>query len=290
MDVYAYVYILSSEATRPQLPPELELTCTPQPSPMVCGASLYAHAYRSAHLAAERERRLWIALWQGYARHTGHGIYIRHCQAHPIVRLVADLDGTLVAGEGLVELSHHLGLGARMARLTEEAMRGGHDFVASFTARTAMLHGLSRASIEAVAQALPLAPGADRLAELCRRYALTFDVATSTYQPLCLALRERIGFGHYVASIPCWEGDRLSAGRFHTLIDEQGKQHFALEAPHAPQASPANTLAIGDGANDRAMLATCWHSLIYCSLPHPSIEVLPIDSLLEAILTLHPAS
>lgn len=199
-----------------------------------------------------------------------------------IARLVTDLDGTLTAREGLLHLAelYRPSLIAELEEATREAMLGAVDFRASFVRRSQCFVGLSREDLSGAMASLPLAKGAERVAELCRGEGLSFGVATSAYDVLAEALRERLGFDTLLASSTLRQGERLMGLNPLGIVDAEAKARFALG-----HSLGRATLVVGDGANDLAMLSGADFALLYCALPKWGAgAALALDDLLRVYL------
>lgn len=167
--------------------------------------------------------------------------------------LVCDLDSTLVDGEGIDLLAAHAGRGDEVARLTDEAMRGDRDFAASLRARVLALAGLTSEQVLATAAALRLHPGAEEGCAAARARGWRVGIASGGFVPLARPVADRVG-AEWVAANVLEEREGVLTGRVAgRIVDGAEKALFLRQCAQRLGAEVA-TVAIGDGANDLAML------------------------------------
>jgi phosphoserine phosphatase len=169
--------------------------------------------------------------------------------------VVMDVDSTLVQGEVIEMLAEHAGCGAEVARVTEQAMAGELDFAASLRARVALLEGLPASALDVVHDALVLTPGARTLVRTLRRLGYRFALVSGGFTQVIDRLADDLGIDYAAANTLEVVDGRLTGRLVGEVLDRAGKaaalRRFADEAG-IPM---ANTIAIGDGANDLDMLA-----------------------------------
>ena len=180
--------------------------------------------------------------------------------------LVCDLDSTLVDGEGIDLLAARAGREEEVARLTEQAMRGERDFEASLRERVRTLDGLREADVAETAAALRLHPGVEEGAAVLRARGWTLAIASGGFVPLARAVADRIGARWVCANtLESHEGTLTGrvAGR---VVDGRAKAEF-LETCRARLGGRVPVVAIGDGANDAAMLGAAEVAVAYRPKP-----------------------
>lgn len=168
--------------------------------------------------------------------------------------LIADMDSTIVIGETLDELADHAGLKHEIAAITKRAMQGEIDFKNALRERVALLRGLDETALAATAAKIALIPGAKTLVATMRAkgaYAVLvsggFDFFTSHIRALC-------GFDEDRANrLEILDG-KLTGKVIEPILDRDAKldhlRSFAIERG----VSLPETIAVGDGANDLAMI------------------------------------
>ena len=181
--------------------------------------------------------------------------------------IVMDVDSTLVQGEVIEMLADHAGCGPEVTRITEAAMRGELDFEESLRARVALLEGLDVACLDAVYDALQLAPGARTLVRTLLRLGYRFAIVSGGFSQITDRLSEDLGI-HFARANELEIVDGKLTGRIvGDVVDRAGKaaalRQFAAEAGVPQQA----VIAIGDGANDLDMLNAAGLGIAYNAKP-----------------------
>ncbi|MDF2967459.1 MAG: phosphoserine phosphatase [Nocardioidaceae bacterium] len=168
--------------------------------------------------------------------------------------VVMDVDSTLVQGEVIEMLAEHAGCRDEVARVTEQAMAGEMDFSASLQARVALLQGVPAGVLDEVYADLVLTPGARTLIRTLRRLGYRFALVSGGFTHVIDPLAADLGVDYSAANTLEIVDGRLTGRLVGPVLDRAGKaaalRRFATEAG-IPM---ANTIAIGDGANDLDML------------------------------------
>lgn len=177
-----------------------------------------------------------------------------------------DMDSTLINIETIDELASIAGIRELSAPLTERAMRGEINFETSFRQRIALLKGLPVSALETVyEQALQLNPGAELLIQALQRHGLKVALITSGFEFFAERLKSGLGLDYAVYNRIGIRDGKLTGEISGKLIDAAGKTS-ALEAHRIKLGlRREQVIAIGDGANDLAMLGMAgvsfaWHA------------------------------
>jgi phosphoserine phosphatase len=186
---------------------------------------------------------------------------------HSMRLIVMDVDSTLVQGEVIEMLAAHAGCGPEVARITEAAMRGELDFEESLRSRVALLEGVDAQCLDAVYDALELAPGARTLVRTLRRLGYRFAIVSGGFSQITDRLSDDLGI-HFARANELEIIDGKLTGRIvGDVVDRAGKadalRQFAAEAGVPQQA----VIAIGDGANDLDMLNAAGLGIAYNAKP-----------------------
>jgi len=181
--------------------------------------------------------------------------------------VVLDVDSTLVQGEVIEMLAARAGCEREVANLTAAAMRGELDFAASLRARVALLAGLPVAVLGEVRDALQLTPGARTLVRTLRRLGYEVAAISGGFHEVVDALAEDLGLSAVVANrLECADG-QLTGRLAGPVLDRAGKA-AALERLAAAAGVPlAQTVAVGDGANDLDMLGVAGLGIAFNAKP-----------------------
>ena len=170
--------------------------------------------------------------------------------------VVLDVDSTLVQGEAIDELAALAGIGEQVAAITDSAMRGELDFAESLRARVELLAGLPISAVETVRDSLQLTPGARTLVKTLKRLGYVVGIVSGGFTLLTDRFVAELDLDFGAAST-LEVADGVLTGRIvGKIVDREGKAE-ALRRFAAQYAVPlAQTVAIGDGANDIDMLRT----------------------------------
>ncbi len=168
---------------------------------------------------------------------------------------IADMDSTMIGQECIDELADFVGQKVRVAAITERAMRGEIAFEPALRERVALLRGLSTEVIkQVIAERITLTPGARTLVQTMRAHGAYTALVSGGFTLFTRDIAAMIGFHTHQANVLIIEQDKL-AGRVSEPVLGKAAKLEALEHIRAAQGiSVDETLAVGDGANDLAML------------------------------------
>jgi phosphoserine phosphatase len=184
--------------------------------------------------------------------------------------IVMDVDSTLIQGEVIDLLAEHIGPAdqvARIAAITEAAMRGELDFEGALRRRVSMLEGLDESVLAAVRDRIELSPGVRTLVRTLKRLDYKFAIVSGGFTQITDALAADLGIDYTAANVLEVADGRLTGRLVGPIIDRAGKaealRRFAAEAGVAV----SQTVAIGDGANDLDMIAAAGLGIAYNAKP-----------------------
>ena len=169
--------------------------------------------------------------------------------------LLADMDSTIIQVECVDELADALGLRERIAAITRRAMNGEIPFAEALTERVALLAGLEVATLEEIALTrTPLSPGARTLVATMKAHGAVTGLVSGGFTLFTSRVRARCGFDHDRANTLEIADGRLT-GRVLPPVQDHGAKVAELERlVVAHDLLDEDVIAVGDGANDVAML------------------------------------
>ena len=177
--------------------------------------------------------------------------------AHRRKRLfLADMDSTMIEQECIDELADFVGLKAEVAAITERAMRGEIAFEPALRERVALLKGLAVGIVdEIIAHRISLTPGGRTLVQTLRAHGAHTCLVSGGFTSFTGPIAARLGFHEHRANRLVVENGALAGRVEEPILGREAKLATLIELRERLGPSPEETLAVGDGANDLAMLA-----------------------------------
>jgi len=211
-------------------------------------------------------------------------------------KLIAfDMDSTLINIECIDEIADAVGKKAEVAAITEATMRGEiKDFKESLRRRVALLRGVPVAALQQVYdQRLRLNPGAAELVAACKAAGLKVLLVSGGFTFFANRVKERLGID-FARSNLLDEADGLLTGQvapqaWGDICDGAEKRRTLLEVASLLSISAAETIAVGDGANDLPMMGEAGLSVAFHAKPKVreqamvAIDEGGLDRLLEVL-------
>ncbi len=168
--------------------------------------------------------------------------------------VVFDMDSTLIDAEVIDELAVEAGVGEQVAAITEAAMRGEVDFKQSFVQRVALLEGLSEGVLQTVAKRLRLNDGAEYLLKSLNQLGFKTAIVSGGFTFFARHLQKQLGVDYvYANELDVIKGV-VTGNVVGEIIDGQRKAEILVEIANKLGLSLEQVIAVGDGANDLAML------------------------------------
>ena len=181
---------------------------------------------------------------------------------------VLDVDSTLITAEVIELIAERAGTRAEVARITEAAMRGEMDFGESLTARVATLKGLPASVCDDVLAEVEFTPGAQNLVATLQREGWLVALVSGGFREVVAPLGARIGITLTRANELEVDSDGLLTGRTKgPVIDREAKATALREFAADAGIELSATVAIGDGANDLAMMAAAGLGIAFNAKP-----------------------
>ena len=182
--------------------------------------------------------------------------------------LVADMDSTIINVECLDELADMAGLKPRIAAITERAMRGEIEFEAALRERVGLLKGLPLSALEKTyAERVRLNPGAKNLIATMRAHGAHTLLVSGGFGFFTQRVAQAAGFHAERGNTLLDDGARLTGEVGHPILGREAKLKALEEAVAGLGISFAQSLAVGDGANDLAMIQRAGLGVAYYAKP-----------------------
>ena len=183
-------------------------------------------------------------------------------------RLVAfDMDSTLIKAEVIDELARVHGVGDEVAAITERAMRGEIDFKESFRRRVGLLKGLPERAFAEVAAAVPLADGAQRLIAALKHFGYRTAIISGGFTYVGDRLKRELGIDYVYANALEIRDGSVTGEVVGDIIDAERKANLLRALCLKESIAMAQSIAIGDGANDLPMLAAAGLGVAFHAKP-----------------------
>jgi len=202
--------------------------------------------------------------------------------------LALDMDSTLITIECIDEIGDMAGKKRDIAAITARAMRGEIDYAKSLRERVALLAGLGVDALQRVYdERLRLSPGAEQLIGACRQHGVRLLLVSGGFSFFTARLEQRLGLDYTISNELELKEGRLTGGLVGRIVDAAAKAARFREAAQALGASRGQTVAIGDGANDLAMMAEAGLSVAYRAKPavrakaHAALDFSGLDGVLH---------
>lgn len=178
-----------------------------------------------------------------------------------------DMDSTLIETEVIDELAERAGVGAEVRAITESAMRGEIDFAESFRRRVAMLKGLDESVMADIAERLPFTEGLDRLMHVLKRLGFKTAILSGGFTYFGNYLRRKYGFDYVYANELEIEDGKLTGRYLGDIVDGKRKAELLKLISQVENVDIAQTIAVGDGANDLPMLSVAGLGIAFHAKP-----------------------
>lgn len=197
-----------------------------------------------------------------------------------------DMDSTLIAGEVIDELAKLAGVGDRVAKITEAAMRGEINFDESFTRRVALLKGLPAERVHSLLDTIPLSEGAERLIRTLRLLGYKTAILSGGFMFFARVLQQRLGIDYIHANELEIEDGKVTGRVIPPIVNGERKAALLTVIAAREGISLDQVVAVGDGANDIPMLNLAGMGIAYRAKPltrqkaDQSISFLGLDGLL----------
>ncbi len=201
-----------------------------------------------------------------------------------------DMDSTLIQAECIDELARRHGVYDQVAAITERAMRGEIDFKESFTERVALLKGLDISVMRDIAEHLPITEGTDRLMSVLKTCGYKIAILSGGFTFFGEYLQRKYGIDYvYANELEVGEDGKLTGRYVGEVVDGRRKADLLKLIAQTEHVNIAQTIAVGDGANDLPMLNEAGLGIAFHAKPRvkanarQSISTIGLDGVLYFI-------
>lgn len=198
-----------------------------------------------------------------------------------------DMDSTLIRTEVIDELADRAGVGKEVRAITESAMRGEIDFQESFKRRVALLKGLDVSVMKDIAEHLPMTEGVDRMMEVLKRSGYKTAILSGGFTYFGNYLKQKYNFDYvYANELEVGPDGKLTGNYVGDIVDGKRKKELLRLLAQVENINIAQTIAVGDGANDLPMLSEAGLGIAFHAKPKvkaeagQSISTIGIDGVL----------
>ena len=178
-----------------------------------------------------------------------------HARLQQAGLLVMDMDSTAIQIECIDEIAKLAGTGELVSSITARAMRGELDFEQSFRSRVSTLKGAPETILQQVRESMPLMPGVQETIKELQKYGWKTAIASGGFTYFADYLKDLLKLDFAVSNQFEIENGRLTGNVSGDIVHAQYKMDTLLHLAAQYGIAMENTVAIGDGANDLAMMA-----------------------------------
>lgn len=189
-------------------------------------------------------------------------------EASGIKLVISDMDSTLISIECIDEIADFINVKPQVSAITEAAMRGELNFEESLTQRVALLKGLDASALQHVYdERLTLNPGAQVWITGLKNQGIAFALVSGGFTFFTDRLKERLNLEFSRANVLDTAQNQLTGKVVGGIIGAQAKADFLHELCAHLNITPAQVIAVGDGANDLLMMQAAGLSVAYHAKP-----------------------
>jgi phosphoserine phosphatase len=183
--------------------------------------------------------------------------------------LVADMDSTMIHQECIDELGLMAGVGERISAITEKAMRGELDFEGALTERVSLLRGLPADIVKTVIHdRITFMPGGKTLLATMKANGAYTALISGGFTAFTAHVADALGFDEHRANTLVIEGGTLAGTVTRPILGQKAKVDGLKELARKRGLDSADAIAVGDGANDLAMLSEAGLGVALHAKPH----------------------
>ncbi len=182
--------------------------------------------------------------------------------------LIADMDSTMIQQECIDELAAELGLKEKISQITERAMHGEIEFEPALRQRVALLKGLDTEVIgKTIKNRITLTPGGRELVQTMKANGGYAALVSGGFTSFTQKIAKVIGFDEHRANILLEADAKLSGKVAEPILGKQAKLACLSELTEEKNIALEDVIAVGDGANDLAMICAAGLGVAFHAKP-----------------------
>ncbi|HEX8371443.1 MAG TPA: phosphoserine phosphatase SerB [Chthoniobacterales bacterium] len=205
-----------------------------------------------------------LARWAA-ARHVDYAVQDAATRHKKL--LISDMESTLVENEFLDDIAAFCGVGDNVKAITARAMNGEIDFASSLQERVRLLAGQPVGILERAYDNLHWMPGAQELFSSLRLHGIRTIIVSGGFKYFTSRVREILGAGEDFSNDLIIEDGKLTGEPLLPVAGREEKERILRETAASMGISLAETVAVGDGANDLPMLLTAGLGVAFRAKP-----------------------
>lgn len=206
--------------------------------------------------------------------------------ARDVKLMVFDMDSTLIDAEVIDEMGKVLGIGSKIAAITERAMNGELNFDQSLVERVALLKGMPTSQMEVIYQSLKVNPGVSELMQKVSAMGIKTIIISGGFNYFAESVKTKLGMTQAYANELEFSDGKLTGKVLGNIINAASKSEILTKIAQENNFALHQVVAVGDGANDLLMLnaagmGVAWHAKekVKQAVPH-HISFGPMTNLL----------
>jgi phosphoserine phosphatase len=168
--------------------------------------------------------------------------------------LVADMESTIIEQECLNELADQVGLRDKVSAITARAMRGELEFEQALRDRVGLLRGLDASILHNVYANVTLMPGAETLVRTMQAHGAKCALVSGGFSFFTERIAAKLKFDRHQSNTLILDGNKLAGTVAQPILGREAKLAALQSLTRELDLHPADTMAVGDGANDLDML------------------------------------
>ena len=180
---------------------------------------------------------------------------------------VFDFDSTLMDGETIDFLAKPMGIGAQVSAITEKAMQGELDFFESLTKRVGLLKGLEVKRVNEICATLPYMPHAKACIAALKAKGIKVVVFSGGFKSATGVAQAELGFDAHFSNVLHVKEGKLTGLVGGEMMFDTSKGEMLKTLQTLLHVREEETMAVGDGANDRSMFAHAGTRVAFCAKP-----------------------